>query len=183
MSGFISFSRHTCTLHCLHREKYLEPVTTTAQYTHIMGMWNRRKKVIVVEFCFLYFIVECVQLLRVSAWDIQNSVWKENVFFFKLQCTQYARHHATWDGDLTDCLTTTQKYVFVSAWHSIEYLRSCYVCIFYLSYLNASCMRLNISGLKVAFYSRWPCDGEYGEWKNHLYLPEFKEWFFYCFPY
>lgn len=31
MSDFISFRRHTCTLHCLHREKYLEPVTTTAQ--------------------------------------------------------------------------------------------------------------------------------------------------------
>lgn len=174
MSDFISFSRHTCTLHCLHRAKIpwashdFGAVLHTQTHTR-NGHANekekneRRKKwsLSIFAFCILllnaynYFVYICLRHTKQRM--------KGKCFFSleNLQCTQYVLHitlHA-WDGDLTDYLTTTQKMCLC-----LLDIRS-NICIhvifvFFIYFISTQAVCGLIYGSKVAFYSRWPCDGE-----------------------
>lgn len=161
MSDFISFGRQTCSLHCLHREKNTlnqSRLRHTVHSTHTRNGHVKEKEksdrcrfLLSVFYCWMRTITLSICLRHTK----QRTKGKCCCCFFKnLQCTQCVLHHATWDGDLTDCLTTTQKMCMC-----LLDIRS-NIFLFIVSFFFAQAAWGLIYGLKVALYSRWPCDGE-----------------------
>lgn len=140
-----------------------------------------KKKVIVVDFCFLYLYcwMRTITLSACLRHTKQRTKGKCCCYFSKL--TMCVLHHATWAGDLTDCLTTTQKMCLC-----LLDIRS-NICIpvifgfFHLLSLVTGCMGLNIwvkGGFLFPLTLRcWIASAK----NSHLHLPEFWECFFIVF--
>lgn len=140
-------TRVTCIFILLfvYREKYLEPVTTMVVRVYIylwtMDIRHTNEKTIkhVADFCFLFFfIVECVQLLAVSAWE--DTKQQEKRFFF----------HAIYIVYNTVCITSKLHGMMI-----LQTVRRRILCLLDIpSIICISIVYLNgrlLSGLKVTF--------------------------------
>lgn len=148
----IPWASHDCgTLYTLH--------------THVMGMWKRRKKSDRCRFfAFCILLLNAYNYFEYLLETYKAAHEREMLLLFFQKLTMYtvcttSRYMRWWFNRLFD---DNAKNVYVSAWHSIEYLHSCYFCIFLFiaSFVFAQAAWGLIYGLKVALYSRWPCDGE-----------------------
>lgn len=140
MSDFISFGRHTCTLHCLHRERNTlsqSRLRHTVHSTHTRNGHVKEKEK--SDRC--RFFAFCILLLNAyNYFEYLLETYKAAherkmmllLFFQKLTmytvCTT-SRYMRWWFNRLFD---DNAKNVYVPAWHSIEYLHSCYFCIFFI---------------------------------------------------